>query len=78
MKKLSKLTLRKIDVEQSDILNKRQLKQIVGGYNDDELWEGTWNSYWCSCNGQSWVCVAPTADHCEKASGCKGDTYSCA
>ncbi len=33
-KKLSKFILRKIDVEQSDILNKRDLKHILGGYGE--------------------------------------------
>lgn len=36
MKKLSKLTLRKIDVERSDILSKKDLKYIMGGYNSSD------------------------------------------
>ena len=33
MKKLNKLTLKKVEVEQGDLLQKRDLKYIMGGYD---------------------------------------------
>lgn len=38
MKKINKITLKRIDVDQSDILSKRDLRNILGGA-----------AYWCHC-----------------------------
>ena len=51
MKKLKKLTLSKIDVEESDILQKKQMKSIFGG------------GYLCSCGGAV-IGDATTPDGC--------------
>lgn len=36
MKKLNKVILKSIDVDPSDIIPKRELKHILGGYNGNE------------------------------------------
>lgn len=73
MEKLSKLTIRREDVEQSDILSKKELKSIMGGYDP---WDGPWQSVWCQCaNGFAWVCVGPCISACVVPDGCRGNVY---
>lgn len=47
MKKLVKITLSNIDLNQSNILRKDDMKQIMGGYEG-----ATHRGYICSVNGQ--------------------------
>ena len=70
MKTLKPIRLRELGVSQSDILTKKALKFIVGGYGGDDCPSGIWCRVWDANGeevGEASCCRLTSVSDCEKA-----------